>query len=285
MNQLVILRRRSQHSPLTLLIGAAFFVFGTFSSFKSAEAKPKGKPACGANYLPFYKGEIFEYEWLAPETVAESPDQAVRSRGLKADWPVKLVIEVKNITGNNDSATITLSESYRKRTIETKIHCDLNGFRISPQSFFFAGEPGGGIGMTLSNLKQDGPGLPSTRDFSRNIGKVWTSFIKASLTRQPTQGSESPVVTNGKVEIDRQLVIGNKELVTSGLGEHRAYRLTVEISGRAAVEPAMDKWRDLPLGQLTIWLAPGVGLVRVHNRYGHGWQLKSFRFPGDDNKK
>ena len=195
-------------------------------------------------------------------------------------WPVKLLIEVKSISGGKDAATITLVETYRKHKVETKIRCDINGFKISPQSFFFAGEAGGAIGMTLTDFKQDAPGLPSPRDFSRNIGRSWTSFIKAKVTRTASEGSEAPEITNGKVEIDRQLALGNKENAESGMGSHRAYRVDVDISGRAAIEPTMDKWRELPVGRLTMWLAPNLGLVRVHNRYGHGWQLKAVKYDG-----
>ena len=233
-----------------------------------ASAKP-GTPACGANYLPFHEGQVFEYEWLAPEAI--SADGA-GPRGPQADWPVNLKIAVMEIKGDKKKATIKLLETYRKRQINTVITCSEAGFRISPQSFFFTGEPGGGIGMTLSKFKQDQPGLPGPRDF--RAGQEYTSYITANVTRKVSEGIEVPSVTNGKVEIDRTIAIGGKEKIETGLGEMRAFRISVELGGRAAVEPALDKWRELPTGAVTMWLVPGKGLVRVHNRFGHGWQIK-----------
>lgn len=222
-----------------------------------------GEPACDANYFPFVEGQKMVYAFVPAE---EEP------AGPRANWPDELTIEVKSIERSGKSATIHLVESFRKRSIQTEITCSEKGFRISPQSFFFVGEAGGGVGMKLESLKQDQADIPAPKDF--RPGQEWTVYIKAKVNRQIT--SETKVETgNAKIEIDRSLKIGGRELVETGVGDQRAFRLDVLLSGRAAVEPVLDKWVDLPTSNATLWLAPGLGVVRAMNRYGHGWELKS----------
>lgn len=244
------------------------FALGIALAATPADAKRKrkaagGDPACDAPYLPFVEGQKMVYTLIPPD---------VEPKGPRALWPTELTIEVKSIERRGKTATITLVESFRKRSIETTITCSDSGFRISPQSFFFVGEAGGGVGMTLENLKQDQADIPGPAAF--RPGQEWTVYLKANVNRQIT--SEVKAETgNAKIEIDRSLKIGGRELVETGLGDQRAFRIDVMLSGRAAVEPALDKWVDLPTSSATLWLAPGLGVVRAMNRYGHGWELKS----------
>jgi hypothetical protein len=240
-----------------------------------ADAKRKrkaagGEPACDASYFPFVEGQVMVYELIPAEKEPVGP---------RAEWPSELKIEVKEIKRRGKSATITLVESFRKHSVETEITCSEAGFRISPHSFFFVGEAGGAIGMELQSFKQDQADLPGPMDF--RTGQVWTVYIKAGVKRDVK--AETKLETgDAKIEIDRQLRIGARELVETGLGDQRAYRLDVMLSGRAAIDPVIDKWVDLPTSNITLWLAPGLGVVRAMNRYGHGWELKSRTVNGDD---
>lgn len=256
-----------------LVFAAALLALPATGSAKGRKGKARGgKAACGAKYLPLIKGAVLEYEWIAPEK--EPP-------GPKAIMPTVLRIEVKEVVEKGKTATITLVESYRKHSQETTITCAEDGFQISPQSFFFVGEPGGGIGLELEDLKREGPDLPGPRDF--RLGLNWTAFIKAKAIRKATEGSGA-VIADSKLEIDRELFLQRRELVESAMGVHTAYRVDVSLSGRASVTPALDKWVDLPPASVVMWYTDGLGMVRTHNRYGHGWMLKSRTLPGDEDE-
>lgn len=235
----------------------------------AASAQPKrAKPACDASYLALVEGAVLEYE-LVPAT-EEAP-------GPKVNWPTEMKIEVKKVAVKGKSTTISLLESFREHSRETTITCNPDGIKISPQSFFFVGEAGGGLAIDLANLTQEGPDLPAAKDF--RSGQVWTSYIKADVKRV----GESPAkIGDGRVEIDRELRIGGRERVESAMGEHRGHRLDVILAGRAAIEPALDKWVDMPPANVTLWYVDGLGLVRAENRYGHGWQLKARTVSGEE---
>lgn len=251
-----------------LLALAACLAAPAVASARPHHRAPKtSKFACGADYLALTEGAVLEYQFL-PAT--EPP------KGPKADWPTTFKVEVKKVAESGKDTTITLVETFRKVSRETTISCGEGGIKISPQSFFFVGELGGGLGMELENLKREGPDLPAPADF--RSGQNWTSYIKADVKRSATEGSNAEI-GNGKIEIERDLTISGREMVETGLGEQRAFRLDIQLGGRAAVEPVMDKWVDLPRAAVTLWFAPGIGLVKAENRYGHGWQLKSRELP------
>jgi hypothetical protein len=233
----------------------------------AAQGRSAGKAACGADYLALVEGAVLVYEHI-PAT--EEPP------GPKANWPTELTIEITEVAISGKQATVTLRESFRDTSRETTIKCGPDGIRISPQSFFFAGEAGGGLNLELEDLKQDQPDLPAPANF--RSGQVWTVYIKAAVKRA---GKSTAKLGNGRVEIDREIRIGGREPVESATGEHRGYRVDVMLGGRAAVEPALDKWVDLPPANAVMWLVDGLGLVRAENRFGHGWQLKSRTIAGE----
>jgi hypothetical protein len=253
----------------TLTVFALLIAAGGSADAKRKKKAAGGDPACDASYFPFVEGQVLTYKLIPAE---EEP------AGPKAEWPTELKIEVKEIKRRGKSATITLVESFRKHSIETEITCSEAGFRISPQSFFFVGEAGGAVGMTLDQLKQDQADLPGPKDF--RPGQEWTVYIKANVNRELK--TDAKVETgNAKIEIDRKLSIGGRELVETGLGDQRAFRIDILLSGRAAIEPVLDKWVDLPVSSVTLWLAPDLGVVRAMNRYGHGWELQSRTVAGE----
>lgn len=259
---------------LTSLALLAAPLVGTPNADAKRNRKAAGAdPACDASYFPFVEGQVMVYSFIPAD---EEPV------GPKADWPSELKVEVKAIERRGKSATITLVESFRKHTVETEITCSEAGFNISPQSFFFVGEAGGAVGMKLEKLRRDQIDIPGPKLF--RPGQEWTVYIKADVTRKvsPNSGDAALETGNAKIEIDRSLRISGRELVETAMGDQRAFRLDVMLSGRAAIEPVLDKWVDLPTSSVTLWLAPGIGLVRAQNRYGHGWELKSRTVPGQE---
>src|SRR4029078_86476 len=84
---------------------------------------------------------------------------------LTPSEPSQIVISVKSIESKRDETAITreaksaadLTKDPKKhtldeRTITSTITCRRTKFEISPDSFFFSGEPGGYYGITFDKL-------------------------------------------------------------------------------------------------------------------------------------
>src|SRR4051794_898336 len=140
----------------------ASLVFGT-----TAGAVPKAKatgngpvshapPACGAKILPLVVGNTWKYEAVV------SPLPAEEAIGKIAPLEPKFfTITVKSVDAQKNGDTLValeekltydLSRDQTKpkldeRTVSSTIVCNGKGkFEVSPDSYFFAGEPGGYYG-------------------------------------------------------------------------------------------------------------------------------------------
>src|SRR5262245_58368572 len=134
-----------------------------------AGAKPKkdapkaaggGKPACGVKVLPLTVGSQWTYNSIAaplPPT-----DQIKR---LSPAQPKAIVISVKSVEPKGGDTVVTLEERVtidRTRdpkkpeideySYESTVTCSDKKFEISPNSFFFAGEPGGYFGLEITKV-------------------------------------------------------------------------------------------------------------------------------------
>src|SRR5205823_12023378 len=70
--------------------------------------------------------------------------------------PQKVVITVKDVqTAKDGSATVSLEEDVDTRTLNTTVTCTAGGLVVaSPDAFWFAGEPGGGLHLTLDMISR-----------------------------------------------------------------------------------------------------------------------------------
>src|SRR5690606_30744189 len=126
--------------------------------------------------------------------------------------------------------------------VKTTLRCDKDGLEVPIQSFFFAGEPGGGQGMSISNLETKGELYPGRKGLSSGDSLYVT--VKADVER--TAGKSGAVHPKAKLEIERLLNVRGRERITTGAGDVRATRVEVVLSGRAAVEPELDKKVNMP---------------------------------------
>ena len=78
-----------------------------------------------------------------------------------------------------------------------------------------------------------------------------------------------------KIELERQITVGQRIDVEVEHGIHKAYPVEVAISGRVTLEPTPDKPVPMPQGNAMLWFATDIGLVRAYNRLGEGWELAS----------
>ncbi len=251
---------------LSSLCALALLAFAGSHADAKRNKKAKGPtPACGISYLPLIEGTTWKYQYAVPPGANESP------AGLRAKVPESFQIVVKEVKARKDSATITLEESYRKVVRTTVLTCDKKAGLVVPiDSFFFAGELPGAIGISIEDLKLKGEMYPGSAGLKK--GDPYYVDVKATIIRNA--GGDSKVEhPKSKLEMERQITVGSREDVEVEHGIHTAYKVDVALSGRLALDLSPDKSVPLPEGSATLWFAKGIGVVRSYNRLGQGWEL------------
>ena len=161
-----------------------------------------------------------------------------------------------------------------EHVVTTTITCNAKKFEISPDSFLFAGEPGGYLGLKLDSVER--PKGTSWQLTNGGIGEAeWREDVTAKWTRMPTEGSEAKL-GSGKLELERQFTPQPKESVSTKLGNYTAEKLGLITTGRVTLDNAAPdaKPMELPAGWVsTLWIAEGAGLVQSLNSFAHMYQL------------
>ncbi|MCP4447780.1 MAG: hypothetical protein GY811_20945 [Myxococcales bacterium] len=259
--------RPSSRTLFSIAILAASVGFASQADAKRGK-KSAVKSACKMKYLPFVTGYTWTYQYAIPPGVEDRPG------GIKARVPELVTVKVKSVQSVDGATAITLEESYRKVVTETVLRCDSKGLTVPLDSFFFAGELPGALGMSTEGLDRQGEMYPAAGGLSR--GKSMYVEIKADIVRASAPDT-SAVHPKAKLEIERQIEIGRSEDVEVEHGIHTATPVQVAISGRSALETTPEKKVSLPEGNAMLWFASGVGLVRAYNRLGQGWELTTFK--------
>lgn len=237
-----------------------------------AHAQRKPTPACGMKDLPLVAGHSWTYESFEPPSFDGQASKSKKPPIHQPNPAKKVVIEVKNVeTGDDKVTTITLSENVDGEVRDTELRCTATWLEVSPHSFFFAGEPGGGRLLELAGTERQG----HTYELRRGSlgGPQWTEIVQASIERKASEGTRA-TMPNGTLELRRDVTVGGRERVTTASGSYTASRLTFELSGRARVEPAPDKALEIPAGAVgALWFVPDLGVVQAYNVQGHFYQL------------
>jgi len=229
-----------------------------------ASAQKKAKPACGIDFLPFTPGAVWVYQSVAP-------DEQKPPRGIEADAPEEVTIKVVAIDTKGASSTISLEESFRKVAVQTTIECSKGSMTVDPSSFFWAGEPGGGQLMKLVDVKRSGTSYPGAKGLKK--GTTLNEEFKATVERKAA--NERAKIPSGQVEMEREMAIGDREVITTNGGEMKAFRVDVSLSGRSKLDGDKAGEREMAAGaKAVLWFAPGQGLVKVINRFNQAWLLK-----------
>jgi hypothetical protein len=272
-------------APLVLALIPALAAAGPGTAkteIKASGTTTKNYGRCGARILPLVEGNTWTYEQVAAPT---EPDEKIKR--LSPVEPKRIVISVKTIETKKGETVVTMEEkvttdltrSENKPVIDdhviaTTITCSATKFEISPDSFFFAGEPGGYRGLELADLQR-------TKDTSLKLvggtvgDKEWLEFITARWTRIPTQGSDAKL-GSGKLELERKFTPYQPEVMITRIGSYHAEKLGLVTTGRVTLDGAAPdaKPMELPAGwNSTLWLAEGVGMVQALNSYAHQYQL------------
>ena len=261
-------------------------------SVTEAQPKPKveftkgpvGKavPACGARILPLVEGNQWTYVFIQAPT---GPRDDLAK--LTPSQPQQVVITVKKVETNGPDTVATLEEKTTtdlskdpkkhildERTITSTITCNQKKFEISPESFFFAGEPGGFFGLTFDKFERSKD--TSLKLVNGTIGEnEWREDIVAHFTRTSVPGSGA-TLGGGTLELERRFKPGQPENVNTKAGLYYAEHVVLVTTGRVTLEQRQpdtkpmdlpDKWNN------QLWLVPNAGVVQVLNAYSHMYSL------------
>jgi len=247
-------------------------------------AGPVGKAAgaCGARILPLVEGNKWTYGFVAAPI---SPPPELQK--LMPSEPNQIIITVKSVEPKGLDTLVTLEEKtvadlskdpkkhiLDERTLTTTITCNRTKFEISPDSFFFSGEPGGTFGLTFD--KVDRPKDTSWKLINGGIGEGdWREDIIAHFTRTGINGSGAKL-DSGKLELERKFTPAQPERLNTKIGLYTAERLVVTTTGRVTLDHPQPETKamELPANWINqLWLVPNVGVVQVLNSFAHMYQL------------
>jgi len=245
---------------------------------------PVGKavPACGARILPLVEGNQWTYVFIQAPT---GPRDDLNK--LTPSQPQQVVITVKKIETKGPDTVATLEEKTTtdlskdpkkhildERTVTSTITCNQKKFEISPESFFFAGEPGGVFGLTFDKFERSRD--TSLKLVNGSIGEgEWREDVVAHFARTSTQGAGA-TLDGGKLELERRFVPTQPENVNTKAGLYFAEHVVLKTTGRVTFDhPQPDtKPMDLPeKWDNQLWFVPNAGVVQVLNAYAHVYSL------------
>lgn len=248
-----------------------------------AQPKPKGKPACGVTLLPLVEGNQWTYSFV-PAPQPATPDIA----RIAPATPKGFVITVKSIETKGGETVVNLEEKLtydftkdpkkpiiEERVVNSTITCNAKKFDISPEAFWFNGEPGGYLGLSIDKLDRKGTTLQLANG---KIGdREWADDMTIVYSKKPFQGSNA-TLGSGKVEMERRFTpLVSEDVNTKGTSFPKAEKLAVKTTGRVTIDKPLTadlKPMEMPADWINIiWFSPGTGVVQTLNRYAHMYQL------------
>jgi len=250
---------------------------------KGGAAGGSAKPACGVTVMPLVVGNNWTYSAIAAPAPA-TPD-IVR---ISPPVPKSFLITVKSVETKGGDTVVTLEEKitydYTKdpkkpiiedRLVTSTITCNAKKFDISPESYFFAGEPGGFGGMTIDSLDRKGTSWQLTKgsfgeaEWPEDLAIMWTrtAFDKSGAT-----------YGGGKLELERRFTpLEPEAVITKSMSFPKAEKLAVKTTGRVTLTKPLSadlKPMELPADWINqLWFVEGTGVVQTLNRYAQMYQL------------
>ncbi len=219
----------------------------------AAQKAKRPKPACGIKYLPLVEGN-----WWTYEPVNQPP------AGPPA---AQLKVEVVKVETEGKTTTITMKETYREVEFEMIATCTKAGLVLPPESFFFAGEPGGVSNITIENYTHKGTSFP----IKFKPGDQWFEEFKFDVVRAPAEGVKV-VHEPAKVELERLTTVSRgQQIVDTAIQTYRTTPIEFEIRGRGLVGEKSSEIAVRDKGIL--WFTPLIGLARVREVSAREWQL------------
>ena len=255
-----------------------------------AEAQTKSKPACGFTLLPLAEGNTWTYEYVPGPYEDEAEEKLRKNRRIKRGRrplpipPLNIkitVTSVKNVSGGKEiklKEVTTYKNPASAVTRDTNIRCDAEGVFISPQSFFYAGEPGGGLLIDLKLKKS------IRKTFPRPLPKKWQNTAEYDFVYKTTPKSGIPE-KKGTMGIDQSWEkLGQIELTIGEITYKKVFMLKYEFTGEIVVE-GLKKKGYIPEGAVGyMWFKPTIGPLRIFNSSAHAFELTVSNLLPDEKK-
>ncbi len=258
-----------------------------------ATAKPKAKKAaaagapaaaaCGVTVLPLVVGN----QWTYAQTAAPTPATTDIAR-ISPPQPKSFLITVKSVENKGGDTVVTLEEKIsfdytrdtkkpilEDRVVTSTITCNAKKFDISPQSFFFAGEPGGYAGIVIDKLDRKGTSWQLPKGA---FGEAeWPEDLVIQWTRKAHEASGA-TYGSGKLEMERRLTPAEPQAVITKAGSYpKAEQIAIKTTGRITLDKPLTadlKPMELPADWINqLWFVEGTGVVQSLNRYAQMYQL------------
>lgn len=273
----------------------------------------------GSKILPLAMGNTWTYESVAAPTTP--PENMAKMLPLRAK---QIVVTVTGVDKKGDETTVKLTEKitydvskdpktpkHFEQTVESSIVCTPKGkFNISPEAFFFAGEPGGYRGLAFTKFERKKE--TSLKFTNGSIGEQeWIEEIAADYEKHATKDSNAKL-GKGKLEMERKYTPQHPESIATRMGTfHNTEKLGVTTTGRIRLDgmvapdgkPCVTKKLvpapapkpgeerkpgdptqveiseatevcELPANWIsTLWFFENIGVVQTLNTYAHQYQL------------
>ena len=217
---------------------------------KPAKAAP---PACGLKTIPLAVGNVWTYK----------------------SGPGTVLVRVVDVKEGGDGTQITVEEKYQDRANQLVFTCDeKRGLVIPPDSFFFAGEPGGAVGAETKITKRDSVSLLPDKEMKS--GSAWVEKLHADVLRADTsgQGAQHP---SAKFEVERHVSVADSEVVELKLGRATAQKITFELRGRGVVDAEKS---EIPIKRPgAFYVLKGLGILKIDDAFDRTWELVSTTVP------
>ena len=265
---------------LVLILAVSLLSLG--ASEAAAQRKKKAVKACGITAIPLSVGNQWIYEQVAHPNPLEDAQRRLLPPAVS-----KVTITVDSVETAEGVTTVGLTEVLESqvgeeggrfrtdtRELKTTITCTATRLDISPDSFWFAGEPGGFWNLELSDLAREDNSQTMPIAKGKVSGVEWHDDLTFGWKRVPTEGTDAEL-GGGKFDLNRRLVVTGEESVTTTFGVYStASKVGIETKGEITVDDSIGKGYILPEGLVTFfWLADGVGIVQVHNTFINAYQL------------
>jgi hypothetical protein len=256
---------RAMSSSTRAVLAVAVVLVAIATGGRQACAQ-RGKPkaACAGRLFPLAVGNKWTFVPGTPPT--QAPEAMVRFIPVQ---PKSVVVTVTAIEAQDGKSVVKLEEDVDGHKINSTITCGAGTFEVSPDSFFFSGEPGGYYGLTFDKLENKViEGAPWAATWREDMLGMWK--------RTPEAGIDADL-GKGKIEVERRFTMGHNEKVTPPFKPEgiQALRLQVEVTGRITID-GVDKPSEMPANWVnSLWFADGLGPVQVLNSNYHMYQLSA----------
>lgn len=225
----------------------------TVATAQQAKGPAKVTSVCPGKVLPLQMGNTWTYESVAARDSKGNPvfppENMTKLLPLRAS---KVIVTVTAVEPNKEKqeTTVRLKETATyditkdptkpklfEQVVESVIVCSPKGkFDISPNSFFFAGEPGGYNGITFT--KFDRKKETSLKLINNAIGEnEWIEEISAEYKKESRPGSNAQL-GGGKLEMERKYTPQAPEGVNTRTKLYpTTEKLGITTSGRLTLDP------------------------------------------------